>query len=68
MDSKRKVKVGDYVMYDDGKVVVGEDEKPLKIVAIERRRGYAVCVIYCDGQFDKLSSVRKCPALLLELI
>jgi hypothetical protein len=68
MDSKREIKVGDYVVYSNGEIVVDENKKPVKIVAIKPRKGYAVCVIYCDGQFDKLSSVRKCHALLLELM
>ena len=68
MDSKNEVKVGDYVVYENGSIVVGENEKPLEVVAIKRKAGYNRCVIYCNGEFDNISDVRKCPALLLELL
>ena len=69
MDLKREVKVGDYVMYENGHVVCDEDGIPLKVIQIRpysfKRR---LCVFYSDGGFDYLSKVEVAPPLLLELL
>ena len=69
MDLKREVKVGDYVMYEDGHVVCDEDGIPLKVIEI---RPYSLkrrpCVFYSNGEFDYLAKVEVAPPLLLELL
>jgi hypothetical protein len=67
MDSKNEVKVDDYVMYEDGSIVLGKDDKPVKVVQITNYFGRE-CVFYQDGGYDFLHTVRKCHSLLLELI
>jgi DNA-binding beta-propeller fold protein YncE len=62
MDLKRKVKVGDSVMYEDGEVAVDEDGNLLIVVSIDRDRVY-----YTYGEFDYLDNVYPVPLLLKEL-
>ena len=67
MDSKRKVRVGDFVMYEDGYVVKNDDGIPLRVVHIKEYYNNK-CVFYIDGEFDFLHSVYPVPELLLELL
>lgn len=67
MESKNEVKIGDYVMYEDGSVVVDENEKPLRVTQITNYFGRN-CVFYYGGGYDFLHTVRKCHSLILELM
>ena len=67
MDSKKEVKVGDFVMYDNGQIVMNEDGIPLRVVEI-RKHYNNKCVFYIDGEFDFLNSVYPVSGLLLELL
>lgn len=67
MDSKRKVRVGDFVMYEDGYVVKNDDGIPLRVIEIKQYYSNN-CVFYIDGGFDFLHSVYPVPELLLELL
>jgi len=63
MDLKRKVKVGDSVMYEDGRVATDEDGNLLIVVLIEKDRIYYNC-----GGFDYLDKAYPVPLLLKELL
>lgn len=67
MGSKRKVRVGDFVMYKDGYIVKNDDGIPLRVVEIKKYYSNK-CVFYIDGNFDLLHSVQPVPELLLELL
>lgn len=67
MDSGREVRVGDFVMYEDGHIVMNDDGVPLRVVEIKQHYKDK-CVFYIDGEFDFLHSVYPVPELLLELL
>ena len=67
MDSKREVRVGDFVMYDDGRIVSNDDGVPLRVVEIKQYYTN-MCVFYINGEFDYLNNVYPASELLLELI
>ena len=62
MDLKRKVEVGDSVMYEDGRFATDEDGNLLVVVSIEKDRIY-----YTYGEFDYLDKAYSVPLLLKEL-
>lgn len=70
MDSKKEVKVGDYVEYVDGQGVVRDDDgSPLRVIEIKKHKLLGkVCVYYTSGGFDLLDTVQKVSPLLTELM
>jgi hypothetical protein len=62
MDLKRKVEVGDYVMYLNGEIAIDLYGNPMIVISIERG-----CVFYPCGGFDYLGNVYPVPLLLKEL-
>lgn len=70
MDSRKEVKVGDYVMYvETGEIVCSEEGTPLRVIKIKPYTLKSVlCVFYQDGGFDYLANVQTVPSLLMELL
>lgn len=64
---RKRVRVGDYVQYDNGEVVCDEDGTPLRVIEIKNHYNRE-CVIYNTGQFDFLADVEKADPLLVELL
>ena len=67
MDLKKEINPGDYVMYDDGLVVVDDTGNPLKVVKIDFST-FLPSVRYENGQFDWLYTAEKIPELIKELL
>ena len=69
MDSKKEVKVGDFVQYvDSGELVCDENGSPLRVIAIKLYGvPFTPCVFYSQGSFDYLSNVQVASSLVLEL-
>jgi hypothetical protein len=67
MDLKKEINPGDYVMYDDGLVVVDDFGNPLKVVKINFST-FLPSVTYENGEYDWLHTVEKIPELIKELL
>lgn len=69
MDSRKGISPGDYVMYDDGLIVVDDFGNPLKVSLIELGRyNRPAAVRYENGEYDWLETVEKIPSLIKELL